>query len=119
MTPLLLVPLLAAQEAPPPGFPRSAEGVAAAIGEVQPLLQSCVSAASQSDGAVVRLQFTVGLDGTTGAVGLPPGDEDTPLAECLAAPFAQMRFAAGEVEMPVEVPISVYVEERSQTITQR
>lgn len=102
---LLLTPLLASQ--PDTNLPRTAEGVASGINELQTDLQDCVSQDDGTGTVTVRLRFTVDVDGMVGAVESLNPESDPALTACMAAPFSELRFASGKQEMPVEVPISV------------
>ena len=102
---LLLTPLLASQ--PDTNLPRTTEGVASGINELQSDLQDCVSQDIGTGTVTVRLRFTVDVDGVVGAVESLNPESDPALTACMAAPFSALRFASGKQEMPVEVPISV------------
>ena len=96
-------------------FTRDAAGVAAAVGEALPTLQACIDDAEGAGTRLLRLRFAVAPDGVPGPVEPLWAAEDAALADCLSAPFAAMRFASGEQALPVEIPISVRVEESSRT----
>ena len=112
--PVLLTVLLSASSAaePPPPLPRSAEGVAAGIGSLRGTLQECLAQSSSPGEHLVHLRFTVDTSGQVGEVESVQADPPEALTACLAAPFAELVFAEGEQEMPVEVPISI---ERTHT----
>lgn len=99
------MPLLASQ--PDPLLPRTAEGVASGISKLQQELQGCVSQESGTSPLMVRLRFTVDVDGVVGAVESLNPESDPALTACMAAPFSGLQFASGKQELPVEVPISV------------
>ena len=101
----MLTPLIASSIDAP--LPRTAEGIASGIDDLQTTLQECVSQSSGTGEAMVRLRFTVDVDGVVGAVESLNPESDPALTACMSAPFSGLRFASGEQEMPVEVPISV------------
>lgn len=93
-------------------FARTAEGVAAAVGEVLPLLQDCASAATAASGVrLVRVRFDVDEDGVVAPKASAWTGEDAALASCMSGPFQALRFQPGEQVLPVEVPVSVVIEE--------
>ena len=95
-------------------FPRSAAGVAAAVGEILPLLQGCLHADTPPGVRLVRLQFSIDEDGILSLEGRQWTGDDGPLAECMATAFDELRFQPGEQVVPVEVPVSVVVESESR-----
>lgn len=117
---LLLSGAAAASE--PPGsleFARTAVGVAAAVGEVLPRLQDCASAAQASGVRMVRVRFEIDEDGVVVPKSSAWTGEDAALASCMEAPFAGLRFQPGEQPIPVEVPVSVVIEEEALTISRQ
>ena len=102
---LLIMPLLASPA--DTQLPRTAEGVAAGINELQRQLQDCLSQDDGTGSAMVRLRFTVDTDGVVGEIESLDPASDPALTACMTAPFSTLRFAAGAQEMPVEVPISI------------
>ncbi|MFT4978618.1 MAG: hypothetical protein ACI8S6_004528 [Myxococcota bacterium] len=110
---LELMVMSAAASEPEPGsldFTRDAVGVAAAVGEILSTLREC-SVDAAPGVRVIRLRFDIDRDGVLHSAGAQWPDGDEQLAGCLEAPFAVLRFQPGDQSLPVEVPVSVVVEE--------
>ena len=110
---LLLVPLLAAET--PLLHPRTTEGVAAGIGQLRGALQDCVSQSPGVESALVHLRLVVDPHGAVSTVESIAAGPDPGLEACMSEQLAGLRFAPGEQEMPVEVPISVQRSHTEQT----
>ena len=113
---------IAAAEPPQPeeslDFARTAAGVAAAVGEILPVMRACVGEEIGPGVRLIRLRFEVGRDGVPGKSSALWTDGDADLAACLGTPFAALRFQPGDQVLPVEVPVSVVVEEAVRHETQ-
>ncbi|MEL6344772.1 MAG: hypothetical protein AAFV53_16765 [Myxococcota bacterium] len=103
------------QEPVPLNFSRDTEGVTAALGELLPQLQRCINETERTGAHLLRLSFEVSAEGLPGPVQPMWAPNDPSLAVCLAEPFAGLRFSPGEHPLPVEIPISVQVEEEFRT----
>lgn len=96
-------------------FQRDADGVAAAVGELLPQLQTCVNGTEETGVHLMRLRFEISTSGQPGPVAPMRAPNNVALTECLSTPFARLRFDPGMHPLPVEIPISILVEEEYRT----
>lgn len=81
-------------------------------------MRACIGEEVGPGVRLIRLRFEVDKDGVPVKGSALWTDGDAELAACLEAPFAALRFQPGEQVLPVEVPVSVVVEEAIHHETQ-